>query len=55
LIKGAVLRRIDSMKKLNGDTCIGEALDFFYTNMFNAAAGLRQDVSTRVIVMTDGK
>jgi len=42
------------MKKLNGDTCIGEALDYFYENMFTAEAGLRSDTKQRVIVMTDG-
>ena len=43
------------MRKLNGDTCIGEALDYFYSNMFTAQAGLREGVKQRVIVMTDGK
>ena len=46
---------IDGMRKLNGDTCIGEALDYFYRNMFTSQAGQRSDVEQRVIVMTDGK
>ena len=52
--KNAILARVDSMVKLNGDTCIGEALDYFYENMFTAAAGSRANVQKRVIVMTDG-
>ena len=53
--KEAVIGAIDGMKKLNGDTCIGEALDYFYRNIFTSQAGLRSDVEQRVIVMTDGK
>ena len=36
--KDIIKQRVDSMRKLNGDTCIGEALDYFYSNMFTAQA-----------------
>ena len=42
------------MRQMSGDTCIGEALDYFYRNMMTTAAGMRDDVKKKVIMMTDG-
>ena len=43
------------MRQMSGDTCIGEALDYFYRNMMTSAAGMRNDVKKKVIMMTDGR
>ena len=53
--KAEVLRKIDEMSQMSGDTCIGEALEYFYENMMTAEAGLRDGVKKRVIMMTDGR
>ena len=38
--KDALLQKIDRMRKLNGDTCIGEGLNYFLTNMFTPGSVL---------------
>ena len=53
--KKDVLQKIDDMRQMSGDTCIGEALGWFYENMMTAEAGLRDGVKKRVIMMTDGR
>ena len=40
--KKDVLEKIDNMRQMSGDTCIGEALEYFYTNMMTPEAGLRE-------------
>ena len=53
--KKDVLRKIDEMQQMSGDTCIREALEYFYENMMTAEAGLCDGVKKRLIMMTDGR
>ena len=51
-----VFEKIEKMKKINGDTCLGETLDFFTRNMLTEAAGSRINAGIEqiIFVMTDG-
>jgi len=52
--KESVLSKIDGMKSLGGNTCIGEALQYFRYYVYIPQHGLRDGYTRRVIVLTDG-
>ena len=55
--KATVLGEIEGIKKINGDTCLGESLKFFSTSMMTQAAGsrLKSGIPQKIFVMTDGQ
>ena len=54
--KNLVFKKIKNIKKINGDTCLGETLDYATRNMLTTAAGSRieQGIEQIIFVMTDG-